>query len=201
MPLNHEKIAKGKMNEKTLYLTAELNALDFLTKAHHFICQTESEDIAWKWVVLTLNGALYGFAICALSQGNPDNIILKTKPGKEKLINFDESLKRCQDPNWMRTTTRGKTLQLSQQQEQSIRILKTRLRNNFEHYIPGGWLIEIHGMPQIAIDVLNVIHFLALDSGNCYRLKNEQRKLIRNIVSESKQVLMKSSLYKETQQA
>jgi hypothetical protein len=49
-----------------LSLSEETNALDYLEKAHLFILKIEVEAISWKWVILALHGALYGFAISAL---------------------------------------------------------------------------------------------------------------------------------------
>jgi hypothetical protein len=63
-------------------LTEESNALDYLEKAYFFIKQTEKEKIAWKWVTLTLFGALYGFAICACKGTSSSNVTIKTKKGE-----------------------------------------------------------------------------------------------------------------------
>lgn len=248
---------------KFLRLTEEKNALDFLEKAGRFILETENNSISWKWVVLSLHGTLYGFAICACKGTNPERVIdfsrkgrvaheLETLPdeietegfpqnvkinydpikrriifkgvmsdkvrrlliglskndlyqvaineiyGKShRLINFGEALKRCQDPSWMQMTLISKPLQLSDQQKESIEILKHLLRNNFEHYIPKAWSIEIHGMPQITIDVLDVIRFLAVETGNYIHLNSTQIRKVKSIVYQSKRFLKKSRLYKE----
>ena len=175
----------------------ETNALDYLEQAYHYIYKTEININAWKWVILTLHGASYGFAICALKGTNPDNVTFETKKGEKRLIGFDEALKRCQDPKWMRMTVMSKHLQLSDQQKESIQILKKWFRDNFEHYMPKGWLIEVHVMPQIALDVLEVIRFLALETGNYVHLNEAQKRRIKSIVFQSKRNLKQSQLYKE----
>ena len=148
-----------------LRLTEETNALDYLERVVGFIRETEKNRLAWKWVVLSLHSALYGFAICACRGTDYENVTTKTKKGEEKLISFDEALKRCQDPNCMNMLVHSQILVLSESQKDSIRRLKKELRNKMEHYVPSEWSIEIHGMPQIAIDVLDVIRFLALETG------------------------------------
>jgi hypothetical protein len=188
---------KVKVRPKWLRLSEEINALDYLEQASHYIRQIDTKIIAWKWVVLALHGALYGFAICACKGTMPDNVALKTKKGKKMVITFNEALKRCQDPNWMRMTVMSRHLQLTDQQKKSIWNLKDLLRNNFEHYIPKGWYIELHGMPQIAIDVLDVIRFLALDTGNRIHLTQDQKKKVKRIVFKSKRILKQRQLYKE----
>lgn len=190
-------MSKAKIKQKWLSLSEETNALDYLEQAHYYVQQTEKRGIAWKWVILTLHGALYGFAICACKGTNPDNVTFDTREGEKRLIGFDEALRRCQNSKWMRMTVTSKHLQLTNQQKKSIEILRKWFRNNFEHYIPKGWAIEIHGMPKIAIDVLGVIRFLALDTGNCINLNQEQRDRVKLMVFQSKQKLKQSQLYKE----
>jgi len=185
------------MSWNLLSLSEETNALDYLEQAHYYIQQTEKRNIAWKWVILTLHGAFYMFAICALKGTNPDNVTFKTKKCEKRLISFGEALRRCQDPRWMIMTVTSKPLQLTTQQKISIQTLRESFRNNFEHYIPKLWLIEIHGMPKIALDVLKVIHFLALETGNYVHLNEAQKKRIKSIVFQSKRNIKQSQLYKE----
>lgn len=104
-----------KIKGKFLRLPEEENALDYLRKAHDYIFQTGKNVIAWKWVILALHDALYGFAICALKGTNSDRVTYQTKRGEVRLISFDEALKRCQDSGWMHLTTESKHLQLSDQ--------------------------------------------------------------------------------------
>ena len=192
------KIVKQKKSRaKWLRLTEKTNALDYLEKAYSFISQTETDVFAWKWVILALHSALYGFAICACQGTNRYNVSFKTKKGKEKLIDFNKALKLCQNPNWMRMYIFSKHLQLSKQQEESVRRLK-EIRDEFEHYIPTSWIIEIHGMPCITIDVLEVIRFLALYTGNV-RLTQNKRKKVKSIIFQSKRILKQSQLYKEAE--
>ena len=182
---------------KWLSFSEETNALDYLEQAYYYILQTKKNINAWKWVILTLHGALYGFAICALKGTNLDNVTFEIKKGDKRLIDFDKALKRCQDPKWMQMTVISKNLQLSNQQNENIQILRKCFRNNFEHYVPKRWLIEIHGMPQIALDVLEVIRFLALETGNYVHLNDAQKRRIKSIVFQSKRNLKQSQLYKE----
>jgi hypothetical protein len=251
-----------KIKPKWLRFTEETNALDYLEKAYFFIRETEYNRTAWKWVILSLHGALYGFAICALKgtnpervtdfkqknkrthklsnlpreikeQGFPENIKIKYNPSKEQLefkgamsnnerrsllglsidevykeainrlylnyqflISFPEALKRCQDPDWMHMTIMSKHLILDNEQKESINVLKKEFRNKFEHYKPTAWSIEIHGMPQIAIDVLDVIRFLAVETGNYTHLNQSQIRKVKSFVFQSKKLLRNSQLYK-----
>ena len=182
---------------KWLRLTEETNALDYLERAAHFIQETEQNRLAWKWVVLALHGALYGFAICASQGTNYENVTVRTKKGELKLISFDKALERCQDPNRMGMLIGSRPLVLSGSQSESIQLLKDELRNKMEHYVPSGWSIEIHGIPQIAIDTLDVIRFLAIDTHTYIHLKQTQLKKVKSCVFQSKKFLKKTKLYQE----
>jgi len=176
-----------------LRLTEEINSLDYLEHAVASVYDTETSKIAWKWVVIGLHGALYGFAICACQGTDPD--IITKKNGK--LIDFDEALKKCKDPNWMGVTGGGQPLNLSASQERSIKLLKNTLRNNIQHYKPMLWSIEIHGMPTVVIDVLEVVLFLALNTRTAIHLRPFDKKRIRSLVFQATKFLKKSQLYRE----
>lgn len=188
---------KRIVREKWLRFTAETNAFDYLERAQKFIQQTESDMKAWKWVILSLHGALYGFAICACRSTDYENIIRRTKKGIERLISLDDALRICQDKKWMETLYGGKPLILTENQKYSIKMLKKTLRNNFEHFKPKGWSIEIHGLPSIAIDILDIIRFLAVGTIRYQHLNQNQRRRIKSIVFQSKKLLKKSTLYQD----
>ncbi|GAJ15756.1 unnamed protein product [marine sediment metagenome] len=120
---------------KFLTLNEETNAIDYLEKAYDFIKKTEYDHWALKWVILSLYGALYGFAINSLRGSDPSNrVIYKIKNGKENLISFKETIKRCQNPKWMYMTSLSKILKLSNKEKESIRRLSEHYRNDFVHY-------------------------------------------------------------------
>jgi len=188
---------KQHIREKWLRFTAETNALDYLELAGQFIQQAESDIGIWKRVISALHGALYGFAICACRSTSHENIIHRTKKGIERLITLDEALRICQDRQWMGTLYGGKPLILTESQKYSIKILKISLRNNFEHFMPKGWSIEVHGLPGISMDILDVIRFLSVEIFRYQHLSQAQRRRIKSIIFQSKKWLKKSTLYQE----
>jgi len=189
-------MSEARRRSDYIEVDEESNALDYLAKACNFIEASEGDPVAWKWVVIGLHGALYGFAVCALKGTDANSVVTHTKKG-DRLISFGEALKRCQDPEEMCMTVMARALELSAPQRTSIDLLRNLLRNNFEHFVPRGWSIEIHGMPQIAMDVLDAIQFLALDSGTYVSLDDEQQEMIRSYVGQAKQMLQDSKLYQE----
>src|SRR5262245_14856938 len=137
------------------------------------------------------------FLLYSISSFRIQKVSGSKKKGKEKLISFDEALKRCQDPHWMSRLHGGKALVLSNCQRKSIKLLKQVLRNNFEHYTPKLWSIEVHGLPQIALDIIYVIHFLVIENSIYINLNSSQIHKAKSVVYQRKLFLKKSKLYKE----
>lgn len=148
------------MQGNWLHLDETENAIDFLEATARFL-ETIPDETKWKWVSISLHSALYGFATCAI-QGTCPNRVTKN----DKLISIQEALKRCQKQRWMGQYTNSKVLTLSDDKNWAIENLRATLRNNFAHFKPRSWSLEITPMPDIISHVLRVIEFLALESGN-----------------------------------
>ncbi|PIR77739.1 MAG: hypothetical protein COU30_00810 [Candidatus Magasanikbacteria bacterium CG10_big_fil_rev_8_21_14_0_10_38_6] len=179
------------MLKEHLSITAESNTLDYLGKAYFFIRKIEKGDeYVWKWATIALHGSLYGFAICACRGSSNLQVTYRTKNGKEQLIRFDDVIKQCQNESLMRQYCGvSEVLVLTETQKKSINFMTKELRNNFEHYIPMCWGIVLDGLPEVFIDVLDVIYFLGLKTGNCIHLEQADKEKIELYIQESKQIL------------
>ncbi len=189
-----KKPTKGKYLE----ITEEINSFDFLEKSYFYISQRKVKPLDWKWVSIALHGALYGFAVCVLKGTNYERVLEKNKKGIGRLISFDEAVKRCQKSEYVKMTIDSKALVLSDGQKESIRVLKDILRNNFIHYVPSNWSIEIHGCPRMAIDILDIISFLVFESGNYISLSANQRRKVKFYIKNGISILKNNKLHKES---
>jgi hypothetical protein len=190
------RMAKRKPTAKWMRLSEKANALDYLEKAYQSIRRVQANEIEWKWVVIGLHGALYGFAICALERGNWENVTKETKKG-HRLITFEEAINRCQRRDDMVQFVHSQPLHLSKEQKESIKWLHRAVRNNIEHYIPKLWSVEKHDLTVTTIAALDVIRALALDTGNVH-LDKTQREKVLSWTRKAKKVLMGSQLYKDS---
>lgn len=166
--------------------STEENATDYLEKAADF-CQRSDQQHKWKWVALSLHGALYGFAICAITGTDPDRAArYAKKKGRKvrKLISFPEALRRCQDSHYMKQYVDSQVLELSENEKWAIEKLTDTLRNNFTHFTPKFQSIEVSGMPQIVGHVSRVINFLAFESGNLRLLSGSLKGRIRKALAK-----------------
>ncbi len=162
--------------EDWISFNGETNAVDDLEKACWFLKRTKENPRNWKWVILCTYSSLYEFAICALKGTTYMRVVEKKKNGEESLVDFQTALRRCQQDEFMKMTIESRTLKLTPLEQQSITRLRTEFRNNFIHYVPIIWAIEIHLISKTIYDSLGIIRFLALESGNYVHLSTLQKK-------------------------
>jgi hypothetical protein len=72
------------------------HSLDYLEKAVSFIKSATNKPEDRKWAVLAVHAALYGVMICNVKGTDADSVCTGKK---QRLIDFNEALKRCQEPN------------------------------------------------------------------------------------------------------
>ena len=192
--LRHYRGDTMQINEKFLRITEETNAIDYLEKTAFYLEESKSSDIAWKWVTISLHGALYGFAIAA-SSGTDSRSVLR-KNGK--LLSIWDAIKRCEDPTIMCTLVHAKALTLTHDQRESIQKLTSLLRNDFSHFTPKSWSIELHGLPQISLEVLEVINFLCFETKTYILLDPDLREETKTIIDSCTGIIKNLFLYKES---
>jgi hypothetical protein len=170
--------------------TEESNSIDYLEKAVSFIKSAAIKPEDWKWVVLAVHGSLYGFMICNLKGTNPDNVC----KGKSQLLGFDQALKRCQDATLTNLGGFTKVLQLSEDQNQALCRLHSEFRNQFVHYRPTSWSIQLDGMPEMLMHVFDALRAV-LEMGYFYlHFEPGDNDKIKALVTEGKTLLQKASL-------
>ena len=151
----------------------------------------------WKWVILALHNSLQGFMVLALRGHNNLNILTKEcaeewlaayKQGRPrdpnpKLANFLDLYKRIKSDR-MQLYINSKKFKPKQTQNWSVKKLNS-FRNEFIHFTLTIWSLEIGGLPQIVKDCINIISFLAFESGNVIwhdtTLEHRTRELIEQI--------------------
>lgn len=204
------------MQENSINFTEEINAIDYLDKARYFLALVKQDPINWKWVILALHGALYGFAICALRGAHNDLVyrginigsqkkrfksnfwqywrlltgifFQKKKPKKRVLESLDGAIRKCQNSEIMSELGNGQPLVLTTSQKVSVNKMTRELRNSFVHYIPKVWSIPTKHLPHISNDVLDVISFLATKTDtNPHVAKNRHK--IEVLIRDCKAVL------------
>jgi hypothetical protein len=133
------------------------------------------EPYQWKWVLISLHNAVQGFMVLALWQGNGlltlrDNIAAKwlkayREGGEyptEKLDDFLNLYKKVKDKDNFHSL--GATpFAPGDTHNESLGCLNS-LRNEFIHFTPKGWSLELAGLPRACMDALDVVEFFGWNS-------------------------------------
>ncbi|MFZ7091525.1 hypothetical protein [Primorskyibacter sp. 2E233] len=164
------------------------DVLTSLKMVYENLLLVAEEPTRWKWIVIGLHNALQGAAVCALTQTDgsgpwkkdAEKSIRKayygdhkvpdyTQAGEvmdvSKIAPFGELLRRLypeldlnSGEDWFSAQTRTET---------SLRMLLS-MRNDFQHFVPRSWSIEMAGLPDMVADAVDMIEEIALQK-HCHR--------------------------------
>lgn len=145
---------------------------------------------SWKWMILAAHNGLQGALVCAIKDTSNTNILdkgsakkvlnyLETLEGdrpEEKLADFATLLKRyrkkypCND--------------ITTEQFRLIHKLHKNFRNNFTHFVPTGWLIQVAVLPPVIKSALDLIEIAMQQPQVVMHLNgNQKRRLAENIAA------------------
>jgi hypothetical protein len=153
----------------------------------------------WKWVIIGLHNALNGFMVLALRGTNNLNVLTE-KCAKKWLKAYDSNDGKYSEPRLddflklyekiqstrMNLYTISKSFIPTGTQNSSVKKLND-FRNDFVHFVPKNWSIEVSGLPQITDDCLDVISFLAFDCGNVMWQGDNYETQTRELIEKAKQ--------------
>ena len=157
-------------NDAWLRMNDKENALDSLFRAAEHIERVGEHEFHWKWVIMCLHNSLYTFTLTYAAGTNYRSVMRKQR--EFRAIDFVSAIKRCIETQ--KRYNHSIPFELSRDQKNSVLCLGD-FRNSFAHFSPVSRSIELVGMPNICIHVLEAIRFLALDCGEVsYHLESEK---------------------------
>jgi hypothetical protein len=184
------------------------NSIDFLEKTAFFLEKVKEDINWWKWVIISLHGALYGFMVCALAGSAgfstyKDDVTEKLlkyyslsskeqkKKGypniRKKLEYFLNLYERIKDIKHMKVLSIGKAFNPKTDQDSSVEKLN-EVRNEFMHFDPKLWVLEINGMPKIVAEIMDIIYFLAFESNNII-LNDSKKEEVDELIKGTRGIL------------
>jgi hypothetical protein len=144
----------------------------------------------WKWMIIAAHNGLQGALVCAIQDTSATNILdeksgtkmlkyLETLEGdmpQERLADFTALLDKYQskypDPG------------ITPEQLANIHGLHKQFRNNFAHFVPKGWWIEIAMLPAIIGTALDLIEAAMQQHQVVIHVSgNQKRRLERNLAA------------------
>ena len=155
----------------------------------------DEDPQAWKWIRLALHSALQGACVCHLTtSASPVGAVTK-KNCREWLAYFEETrtnqsaklpktylmalpdlLKALRLPNSAGDQCNAVGIQISDKELDWLCGIHKDLRNQFTHFEPMGWSIEVSGVSELAGLIARIISEV-LNVGYAFRHLDEAKRL------------------------
>ena len=134
------------------------------------------DDQTWKWVALSLHSALQGACVChlvttfvpvgAVSKQNAAEWIAYSEasrsdaeavPPATRLLALPGLLKEVRKPKSAGDRSNPDGVVITDSELRWLLRFHNDVRNEFTHFSPKGWSLEISGLPQISILAVRII--------------------------------------------
>jgi hypothetical protein len=177
------------MTEKELWVHTD-EAEDVAGSIRHALrCRQFASDDpqAWKWVALALHSALQGACVCHLvTTASPLGAVTKENAGewlayfeasrtnpnisppKTYLLSLPDLLKAARKSQSAGDGTNTAGVKVTDQELQWLRRFHDDIRNQFVHFQPRGWSLEVSGVPALGEVIARIIGEI-LDIGWAFR--------------------------------
>ena len=157
----------------------EFEAANAMQMAAQFASGVVADLHLWRWIIIALHNAAQGAMALSLRHGNgllalsDENraawMIAYEKnetPPPEKLDNYLNLYKKVKHIEWGQVGGNTRFVPVGTEGGDIKRL--NSLRNEFIHFTPKGWSLEIDGLPRIALATARLISFLALETTNVF---------------------------------
>ena len=167
---------------KSMYLRTdeETEAADALCMAAQLAKDLEHKPNLWRWLIIALHNAVQGFMVLSLRHGNGLAALSEQSftewmeahekggpyPAKEKLDSYLNLYKKVKSKDYGQIGGNRRFVPKGTQGK-SIKRLDT-LRNEFIHFTPKGWSLELDGLPGICLDCIGLVRFLGWETSNIF---------------------------------
>lgn len=170
------------MAEETWIRTDEAeDVAGSLRHALHAATLVDTDPQAWKWVALALHSALQGACVCHLTTtAAPVGAVTERNAGewltyfevsrndpsavapKTHLMALPDLLKTVRKPHSAGDRSNDDGIAITDAEFAWLTRLHHTVRNQFVHFAPMGWSIEVSGMPAAAALVARIIGDIAV---------------------------------------
>jgi hypothetical protein len=179
------------MTEHWLHTDEKADLITSLAMLEVVLGQTAKDTAAWKWVVIATHSALQSAIACHLEAIGNSLLVAKQDDAEawlkahedgtpypvmmmDSFPNLYKKMKH-QEINGYKFTPRG---------TQGRSIIKiNEYRNEFIHFMPKGWVLEVGGLPTMCKDCLDVINELNEHTMNVLWNNDYQRSSFRTLVN------------------
>jgi hypothetical protein len=136
----------------------------------------------WKWLIIGAHDAVQAAIICAIADSTGTNVLSK-KSARAVLDWLEDSSKKYPGKFMadFRTLLKRARIKFSTQERKDIRKLHG-FRNEFVHFTPKSWSVELLGLPRIVGAALRLVERLMERDQPTVRMSgNRKRRLEQNL--------------------
>lgn len=168
----------------------ELEAANAMDMAARFASGIADDLHLWRWVIIALHNVAQGVMVLSLRHGNG---LLALNPNSyaewmtayerhepappEKLDTYLNLYKKVKHKHWGQV---GGNVRFVPSGKEGPDIKKLNaLRNEFIHFAPKGWSLQVDGLPRICLSVSRMISFLAIETPNVFWHNEAARDRLR----------------------
>ena len=175
-------------NNSFLRTNTSIEAFKSLEKLSETLSLIEDDIYQWKWAIIFIHNSMQAFMTLALESTYRVNVIRhkekKTGEITIYLLEFEELYKRIKKDKYMKQVVNSKTFAPTEEQNKAIKDLCS-FRNDFVHYVPKFWSIQLLRFPEMFLSVMSIIEFLIFESGNfLYKYEQEEADIINKYIGE-----------------
>jgi hypothetical protein len=157
----------------------EAEAANAMQMAARFSDDLERDARLWRWVIIALHNAAQGVMVLSLRHGNgllalTDECFKQWMEAHENRTPYpveklDSYLNLYKKVKHAETGQIGGNQRFVAKGAEGGHIKRlNNLRNEFIHFTPKGWSLEVNGLPQICRDVSRLISFLGWETHNVF---------------------------------
>lgn len=106
-------------------------------------------------------------------------------PPKEFLADSNELFERLSNKDKRHERVEEGVLAITDSQKDSFRRLHN-LRNDFSHFTPKGWSIELAGLPNIFLNIVEVIETISNDDWPFRLMSDDEKQRLRELLQQLK---------------
>lgn len=186
-----------------LYTDSKVEAIKCLEKLEELLERVEADSYQWKWAIIVLHNCIQCFMVLALEGTaqidviRDEEIIIeylnpKIRKKNVQLACFLDLYTKIKKDKYMKKYGHSKAFKALSEHNKAMKQINL-WRNQYIHFFPESWHFEVSGLPEIFINVIDIIEFLVKESGNfLYRFEEIEKDKVECILSCARERLEKA---------
>jgi hypothetical protein len=158
-----------------------LASLDLLVVLAPLVNRRQSRSL-WKWVIVGAQDALQGALVCAIADTTGTSVLSKTSA--KQILEWLADTSKKYPGSFMadfKSLMERAAIKLPAQDAKDIDKLHG-MRNDFAHFVPKGWSIELAGLPRMISVALRLVEELMRSERVEYRLTGNKKQRVRDSI-------------------